>query len=76
MRKFIKKFKNSILGKIIKFLLKIIKWAIEILIIGIAIVILTQRVFNNEKAFLGFRIFDVATRKYGARIRSWRYFNC
>lgn len=61
MRKFIKKIKNSIFGKVIKFLFNIVKWAVELLIIGIAAVIITQRVTNNEKAFLGFRIFDVAT---------------
>lgn len=61
MRKFIKKFKNSILGKLLKFVFNIIRWAIELFIIGIAIVILTQRLTNNTKSFLGFRIFDVAT---------------
>ncbi len=75
MRKLIKHIKNSIFGKIIKFVFKIITWALEILIIGIAITIITQRVTNNEKAFLGFRIFNVATRKYGARICSWRHSN-
>ena len=61
MRTFIKKIKNSILGKLLKIIFKLITWAIELLIIGIAIVIVTQRFTNNEKAFLGFRIFNVAT---------------
>ena len=61
MRTFIKKFKNSIIGKILKALWKILWWAIEAVIIFIAIIIVTQRIFNNEKAFLGFRIFSVAT---------------
>ncbi len=75
MRKFIKNLKNSILYKILKFLLKLALLALEIVIIAIAIVVVTQRVFNNQKAFLGFRIFNVATRKYGTRICSWRYSN-
>lgn len=61
MRTFIKKFKNSIIGKILGIIWKILWWAIEAVIIFIAIIIVTQRVFNNEKAFLGFRIFNVAT---------------
>lgn len=61
MRTFIKKFKNSIIGKILKAIWKILWWAIEAVIIFIAIIIVTQRVTNNEKAFLGFRIFNVAT---------------
>lgn len=61
MRKFIKKFKNSITGNILKIIWKVLWWIIEALIIFIAIVIITQRVTNNEKAFLGFRIFSVAT---------------
>ncbi len=75
MRKFIKNLKNSILYKVLKFLFKLAIWAIEIVIIAIAIVIITQRVNNNQKAFLGFRIFNVATRKYGTRICSWRHSN-
>lgn len=61
MRKFIKKFKNSIIGKILKAIWKILWLILEIIIVFIAIVIVTQRVSNNEKAFLGFRIFSVAT---------------
>ena len=61
MRKFIKKFKNSIIGKILKALWKILWLILEIIIIFIAIVIVTQRISKNEKAFLGFRIFSVAT---------------
>ena len=61
MRKFVKKFKNSILGKILKFIFNVLKWAIELFIITIAIIIVVQRVTNNQEAFLGYRIFNVAT---------------
>ena len=61
MRKFIKKFKNSITGNILKIIWKVLWWIIEALIIFIALVIVTQRFTNNQKAFLGFRIFSVAT---------------
>ena len=61
MRTFIKKFKNSIIGKLLKAIWKILWWAIEAVIIFIAIIIVVQRVTNSEKAFLGFRIFNVAT---------------
>lgn len=61
MRTFLKKFKNSIWGKILKVLFNILKWSLEIIIITIAIIILTQRLTNSEKSFFGFRIFDVAS---------------
>lgn len=61
MRRFIKKIKNSILGKILKMIFKILWWALEALIIFIAIIIVVPRLTNNEKTFLGFRIFNVAT---------------
>ena len=61
MRKFIKKFKNSITGNILKIIWKVLWWIIEALIIFIALVIVTQRFTNNQKTFLGFRIFSVAT---------------
>lgn len=61
MRTFIKKLKNSIIGKILKAIWKILIWAVEAVIIFIALIIVVQRVTNNEKAFLGFRIFNVAT---------------
>ncbi len=61
MRKFVKKIKNSIWGKIIKLIYTLLKWALEIIIVAIAIIILVQRFSNNEKAFLGYRIFNVAT---------------
>lgn len=61
MRRFIKKFKNSIAGKILKAILKLLWWFVEVVIIFLAIVIVTQRVTANEKTFLGFRIFNVAT---------------
>lgn len=61
MRRFIKKFKNSIIGKVLKAIFKILMWILEIMLIFIAIVIIRQRVTNNQKAFLGFRIFNVAT---------------
>ena len=61
MRKFIKKFKNSITGNILKIMWKLLWWILELIIIFIAIVIVTQRITNNQKAFLGFRVFSVAT---------------
>lgn len=61
MRKIRKLFKNSILGKILKVIWKIIKLLIELFIVFIALVIITQKVTNNEHSFLGFRIFNVAT---------------
>ena len=61
MRTFIKKFKNSILGKILKFIFKLIKWALELTVITIAIIIIVQRVSDNRKSFLGYRIFNVAS---------------
>ena len=61
MRTFIKKFKNSLLGKILRVLFNILKWSLQIFIIVIAIIILTTRLTNNEKSFLGFRIFSVAS---------------
>lgn len=61
MRKFIKKIKNSIFGKILKLMFNLIKWAVEIFIVILAIIIVTQRVTNNEKSFLGYRIFNVAS---------------
>ena len=56
MRKFIKKLKNSIAWKLLKILFTLVKWVVEIVIIGIAIIIITQRVTNSQKAFLGIRI--------------------
>lgn len=61
MRKFIKKIKNSLIGKILRILFKLIIWLLEIIIIFMAIVIVVQRVSNSEKAFLGIRIFSVST---------------
>lgn len=61
MRRFIKKIKNSIWGKILKTIFKILWWGLEVLIIFLAIVIIVPRLTNNEKTFLGFRIFNVAT---------------
>ena len=61
MRKFIKMFKNSLTGKILKVLFKILLWALEILIVFLALIIVTQRVSGDQKAFLGFRIYNVAT---------------
>ena len=71
MRRFIKTFKNSLLGKILRAIFKVLLWILELIIIFLAIVIVTQRVTNDQKAFLGFRISNVATRQYGARICSW-----
>lgn len=61
MRKFIKKFKNSILGSILKIIWKLLCWIVGALFVFLAIVIVTQRITNNQKTFLGFRIFSVAT---------------
>ena len=61
MRRFIKMLKNSLTGKILKVLFKILLWALEILIVFLALVIVTQRVTGDQKAFLGFRIYNVAT---------------
>lgn len=73
MRRFIKTFKNSLLGKILKTVFKVLLWILEIIIVFIALVIVTQRVTKDQSAFLGFRIYNVATRQHGARICSWRY---
>lgn len=61
MRRFLKRFRNSIIGKLLKFLLNLVKWTIELLIIAIALVIIVQKVTDNEKSFLGYRMFHVAT---------------
>ena len=61
MRKFIKMMKNSIYGKILATVWKLFCLALEILIVFLAIVIVTQRFTNNQTAFLGIRIFNVAT---------------
>lgn len=61
MRRFIKMFKNSLIGKILKVIFKVLLWALEILVVFLAIIILTQRLTNDQKTFLGFRIYDVAT---------------
>ena len=47
--------------KILKITWKVIEKIIMILILFISLVIVTQRVSNNEKAFLGYRIFRVQT---------------
>ena len=54
---FMKKKKTNI----IKIVFKIIEKLIMIAIIFISIIILTQKLTNNDKAFLGFRIFRVQT---------------
>ncbi len=46
---------------IIKIIWKIIEKILMIIIILISLIIVTQRISNNEKAFLGFRIFRVLT---------------
>ena len=53
--------KKSKIAKGVKTTWKIIEKIIIIAIIFISIIIVTQRVTNNEKAFLGFRIFRVET---------------
>lgn len=57
MRKIRKIFQN----KIVKGILRTISIIIEILILFIVTIILVQRFTNNDKAFLGLRIFNVAT---------------
>jgi len=47
--------------KYIKFTWKVIEKIIIIAIVLISIIIVTQRLSNNEKAFLGYRIFRVQT---------------
>jgi len=61
MRRFLKRFNNSIIGKILRAILKMLWLGIEIWIIFLAIIIVVPRVTNNEKTFMGFRIFNVAT---------------
>lgn len=53
MKKYILKF--------LKVFLKVIETLITILIVGISIIIVTQRVSNNEKSVLGYRIFRIET---------------
>ena len=54
---FMKKKKTNI----IKIIWKIIEKLIMIAIIFVSLIILTQKLTNNDKAFLGFRIFRVQT---------------
>ena len=61
MRRLLKRFNNSIIGKILKAILKLLWWGIEIGIIFLAAIVIVQRVNNNDKGLLGFRIFNVAT---------------
>lgn len=53
--------KNSNKSKGIKIVWKLIEKLLMLLIIFISIIILTQRLTNNEKGFLGLRIFRVQT---------------
>ena len=53
--------KKSNASKCIKIIWKLIEKVLMILIILISIIILTQRLTNNEKSFLGLRIFRVQT---------------
>ena len=61
MRRFIKKFNNSIIGKSLKAILKVLCWGVEVGIVFLAAIIIVQRFSNNEKTLAGFRIFNVAT---------------
>lgn len=47
--------------KIFKACLKIIETLLTIVVVGISIIIVTQRVSNNEKSVLGYRIFRIET---------------
>lgn len=53
--------KKSNASKCIKIVWKLIEKVLMILIILVSIIILTQRLTNNEKSFLGLRIFRVQT---------------
>lgn len=53
--------KKSNVSKCIKIIWKLIEKVLMLLIIFISIIILTQRLTNNEKSFLGLRIFRVQT---------------
>ena len=53
--------KKSNVSKCIKIVWKLIEKFLMLLIIFISIIILTQRLTNNEKSFLGLRIFRVQT---------------
>lgn len=53
--------KGKLAFKIVKIAWKVIEKILMILLILISLIIVTQRVSNNEKAFLGYRIFRVLT---------------
>lgn len=53
--------RKPIIFKILKVVWKIIEKILMLLIIFISIIILTQKLSNNDKAFLGLRIFRVQT---------------
>lgn len=55
------KGKSANLWEVLKYIWKILEKLIFIALVFISIVIVTQRVSNNEKTFLGFRIFRVET---------------
>ena len=61
MRKIRRLLRNSVIGKVIKFIWKTIKLIVEIIVLALAITIIVQRVTNNKSGFLGYRIFNVAT---------------
>ena len=56
-----KKVKKVNISKVIKITWKVIEKIIMIAILFISLVIITQRLSNNEKAFLGYRLFRVQT---------------
>lgn len=53
--------RKPIIFKILKIVWKIIEKIIMLLIIFVSIIIMTQKLSNNDKAFLGLRIFRVQT---------------
>lgn len=53
--------KKITVWNIIKIILKVIEKILFIVLALISIIIITQRVSNNEKAFLGYRLFRVQT---------------
>ena len=53
--------KKIVNNKFIKYLWKVLKIIISIIILSMLTIIITQRVFNNRISFMGYRIFTVAS---------------
>lgn len=56
-----RKIRKFLENKIVKVILKIAKILLELLVLFVVAIILVQRFTNNEKSFLGYRVFNVAT---------------